>query len=276
MLWNALNLFKNQLMKTKKTSLKYLVIILVIIASASCKKAEDATELLEDGGNTTAVTPSYSYKANDADAVFAAVNAVTYQSIPVIGLQKIDVNTAVAAFFSTTGNKPYTNGGTVTCEGKTLTQDTSKAYLFAPSGSETMTFSGNTDWTIAGNSSSGMPSVNFSSASPVPTYNGIANGSLTSNVNRANDITITINGTITNADSVFVTISSGSAYVQKVVAANSNCTFTAAQLAALGATNGSANGIIQIAPFKIESSTTSGKKYYFINEAAYTKFITVE
>ncbi len=262
----------------KSAKKKFLVLLTLSINSIlfSCKKDVEVPDILDETTPTTSVTPSYSYKANDADAVFAAVNAVTYQNIPVIGLQKIDINTAVAVFFTSTGNKPYVNGGSVTCEGKTLTPDTSKAYLFVPSGTEMMTFSGNTDWVIGGNTTTGMPATNFTSASPVPSYNGILNGTLTSNVNRASDITITINGALTNADSAFVTISSGSGYVQKIVAANTNCTFTAAQLAGLNSTNGAANGIIQVAPFKIESSTVSGKKYYFVNEAAYTKFVTVE
>jgi hypothetical protein len=263
-------------MKTTNKKTALIFSISICLALFSCKKDVEVPDLLDETTPTTSVTPSYTYKANDADAVFIAVNAVTYQNIPVIGLQKIDVNTAVAVFYSSTGIKPYVNGGSVSCEGKALTPDTSKTYLFVPSGTETITFNGNTDWVIGGNSSTGMPAANFSSASPVPTYNGIANGSLTSNVNRANDLTITINGTVTNADSAFVTISSGSGYVQKIVAANSNCTFTAAQLAGLNSTNGAANGIVQVAPFKIESTTVSGKKYYFVNEAAYTKFITVD
>lgn len=263
-------------MKTTKLHHLFLTGIAISALFLSCKKADLPAVVEEETPPVTSVTPSYSYKANDADAVFAAVNAVTYQNIPVIGLQKFDINTAVAVFFSTPGNKPYVNGGTVSCEGKSLSPDTSKAYLFAPSGSETITFSGNTDWLIGGNSATGMPSTSFSTNSPVPSYNGIVTGSLPANVNRANDITVTINGTLTNADSAFVTISSGTGYVQKVVAANSNCTFTAAQLSVLGSTNGAANGIIQVAPFKIESTTVSGKKYYFVNEAAYTKFITVD
>ena len=260
-------------MKLQKSVMALAIALSVTIAS--CKK-DDVEDILEETPAPTSVTPSYSYKANDADAVFAAVNAVTYQDVPIVGLQKIDINTAVAVFFSTPGNKPYVNGGTVSCEGKALTPDTSNAYLFVPSGTETITFSGNTDWSIGGNSTSGMPAKNFTSSSPVPSYNGITSGSLTKTFNRTSDLTITINGTISNADSVFVTVSSGSAYLQKVVAANSNCTFTAAQLGTLGATNGSASGIIQVAPFSIESTTTSGKKYYFVNEAAYTQFVTVE
>lgn len=262
----------------KATIHHHFFIISFAISSlfSSCKQ-EDLPAVLEDETPAvTSITPSYSFKANDADAIFAAVNAVTYQNIPVIGLQKNDINTAVAVFFSTPGTKPNVNGGTVSCESKLLTADTSKAYLFAPSGTETITFSGNTDWVIGGNSATGMPATSFSSNSPIPSYNGIANSTLASSVNRTNDFTITINGTLSNADSAFVTISSGTAYVQKVVSANSNCTFTAAQLSTLGSTNGAANGIIQVAPFKIESTTVSGKKYYFVNEAAYTKFITVE
>jgi hypothetical protein len=262
-------------MKTKNNTIIYCSLMAAILTFGSCKKKDDVPEIIEPA-TTASVTPSYSYKPNDANAVFAAVNAVTYQNIVIVGLQKIDVNTAVAAFFTTPGNTPYVDGGTVTCEGKTLTKDGNNSYLYSPSGSDAMTFSGTTDWTIAGNASTGMPAVNHSTSSTVPTYNGIVNSTLPTTVNRASDFTINFNGTITNADSVFFTISSGSGYVQKVVAANSSCTFTAAQLAALGSTNGSATGIIQVAPFKIESTTTSGKKYYFVNEAAYTQFIKVD
>jgi len=254
---------------------KFFILTLVVLFHA-CKKEDVLSDLIDEDVVSNSVVPSYVFKSADANAVFLALNAVTYKDVAVIGMQKIDVNTAVAVFYTSAGSKPFVDGGTVSCEGKALTKDTSNAYYYNPSGTDVITFSGTTEWAISGNAANGMPLVNFSSAAPIPTYNGVFNGSLTSTVNRASDLNIALNGAVTGADSVMVSVSNGSSVVQKIVAASTNCTFTAAQLSALTSSNGNATGIIQVAPFKIDFTINSGKKYYFVNQASYTKLVTID
>lgn len=253
----------------------HFILLLSVFTLGSCQKEEVVPDILDNEEIPRSFVPAYSFKANDATAVLHALNTVSYKDVAIIGPQKIDLNTAVAYFFSSPGSKPFVDAGSVNCEGRSLSKDTASLYFYNPSGTDVITFNGTTDWSISGNVSSGIPLLNFSSSSTIPTYNGVYNGTLTANINRANDLTINLIGAVFNADSVFVTVSSGNNFVQKVVASSSNCTFLSAELLGLGSSNGSDSGVIQVAPFKVDTQINAGKKFYFINQAAYTKSVTI-
>ena len=261
-------------MKANKIILSAALLIFSASLFTSCKKKAEETEIPLA---TTASAPSYNFTNASASGAFVGVKTVTYQTLPVVGLLPIEINTAVGGFFTTAGATSYVNGGAVTCESKSLTVQTNGAYLFSPSATETIDFSGGTDWTIAGNSGNSIPAFNYSTGSSIPTYSGIVNSSIPTTVTRASGLTIALGSANVSGspDSIFVTVSSGAGSVQKLVAGNaSNCVFSAAELASLDASSGE-TGLLQVAPLKYYSTTQSGKKYYFIDEAAYSKFVTV-
>jgi hypothetical protein len=70
-------------------------------------------------------------------------------------------------------------------------------------------------------------------------------------------------------------VSGPNASIQKVRAANTqSCTFTAAEMGTLG--KGDNSGLLQIAPYRLTSSTQNGKKYYFVKETCVSKFVNLK
>lgn len=52
-------------------------------------------------------------------------------------------------------------------------------------------------------------------------------------------------------------------------------TFSAAQMATLGATNGANPGLVQIASYRMYNKYIGGKKYYFVKEASFSKYVVL-
>ncbi len=96
-------------------------------------------------------------------------------------------------------------------------------------------------------------------------------GAITSDetVIRADGYTVTLNGGISNPDSIQWVVGGESFGVTGPM--NSR-TFTAAELSALQA----GPSIIQVAPYNIDSAMKSGKKFYFVNQMVVKKSVTVE
>jgi len=80
---------------------------------------------------------------------------------------------------------------------------------------------------------------------------------------------VTLTGTISNADSVYIVITGKDKYLLKAVPGNaSQCVFSASDLSVIGNTT---YGMIQVAPWNYKKEDFNNKPYYFVLETCYTK-----
>jgi hypothetical protein len=220
---------------------------------------------------TTTPTPSNPTPTpSDANGVLVALKTISTINVPFVGNIKQEIGIPVAFFFNTPGT--YLDGGSVSCNSNTLTKQTNNTYTFTPGTSAPtgVDYSSGVNWSVGGNTANNIPSFNYNPNMGFPELDSIAGG--ISTVTKANGVTIAATNTITNADSVIFSVYGPGGTAQKVKAASSSShTFSAADLSGLG----SGSGYIQIATYKIGNQTFNGKKMYFINEAVFTKTVTI-
>ncbi len=232
----------------------------------SCAKT-NPTPTPPAASTPTVATPS------DAFGAFIAVKTITEQNVPIVGIQTIEIGTAVGGFYSTAGSGTWVDGGSLKVDDTTLTKQSNNTYLYQmgqsnPTGLE---FNYSTKWTIGGSTANSIPAFNYTHSATMPSL-----GTLTS----AKDITVasdyTISTTTTSySDSVIFIISGPNGSINKVkVGGTRTCLFTAAELATLG--KGDNAGLVQIAPYRVASSTQAGKKYYFIKETVLSTFVNLK
>jgi hypothetical protein len=233
-----------------------------VLFFSSCSKT---TEEVLDTANNTVSTPSVTVPTfNDGYGALAAVTTVSTQTVGGVTVP-VSINLGVAAFFTSAGGSSKTSGGTVNLNGKTLTQNSDNSYVYQKL-TDPLSFAGGITWDVSGSGT--VPAFSYTDDKPVPTYSDGAN--LPSTVTRSAGLTMDLAGKVSGADSIYVVlISTGSSYIIKHLAGNaSQCVFTPAELSGLAA---STTGIIEVCPWNYKSEDFSGKKFYFINEGAYTR-----
>jgi hypothetical protein len=264
-------------MKSIRSIFLLLSISILLTNSIGCKKEEaPEPEPIVTPAPTPTPTPSPTVNPSnptptpsDANGVLVALKTISTITVPVVGAVKQEIGLPVAFFFNTPGT--YLDAGAVTCNGSALTKQTNNTYTFTPSTSTPtgVDYSSGVTWSVAGNTTNVIPNFTHNPNMGYPALDSIA-GNI-STVTKANGVTIAATNVITNADSVIFSVYGPSGTAQKVIAGNSSHNFSAADLSGVGA----GSGYIQIAAYKIANQTFSGKKYYFINEAVYTKMVTI-
>ncbi len=263
-------------MKILKSMLIMLGAFGFVLQVSSCKKEETPEPEPEP---TPAPAPPASTPApanptptpSDAKGVLVAIKTISSVTVPVVGtVVKQEIGLPTAFFYDTPNT--FLDAGVVKCNNSDLTKQTNNTYIYSittsnPTGID---YSSGVDWSVGGNTTNNIPSFTYSPNMGYPTLDSIA-GNI-STVTKANGVTIAATNTITNADSVIFGVygPSGNAMVTKP-GNTSSYTFSASELSSLG----SGFGYIQIAAYKIKNNTFSGKKYYFINEAVFTKSVSI-
>ncbi|MFN8154937.1 MAG: hypothetical protein U0Y08_11660 [Bacteroidia bacterium] len=247
--------------------LSYVLMLALLAGITSCKKDDETTDNGGGGSTTPTVntTPTYS----DADGVLAAVYTNNWITMPFVGTMNMPIGTAVAAFSSTTGGSTYVDAGVVKCEDSTLTKNSSNAYYFNPSmyNPYGLSLGGNVSWDVAGNAS--VPVINYTTSGVIPSVDSISNGTT---INKSNAYTLSVMGSISNSDSVIFVVAGPSATLMVTrPAGTTSHTFSATEMGTIG----SGSGVVEVVPYNWESTTISGKKFYFVNEAAATKLVTI-
>lgn len=232
----------------------------------SCKKTDPAPTA------PVATTPTIA-TPTDAFGAFVAVKTLTEQNIPFVGVQTIEIGTAVGGFFSAANSGTLVDGGSLKVDDSTLTKQTNNSYFYELGQTNVtgLSFGFSTRWAIGGNATNSIPAFTYTHSRNMPSL-----GSLTSakDVTVASDYTITTS-TTNNSDSVLFIISGPNASIQKVkVGGTRSCLFTAAELGTLG--KGDNAGLIQIAPYNFTSTTQAGKKYYFIKETVLSTIVNLK
>jgi hypothetical protein len=238
----------------KNNSAKFLLLLAAsaTISMIGCQKDDDVTPSGDDPGN---------YVYADAFGAMIAIKTVTYTEV-MGNVIPTELNTATAVFVSDAGGSTFSDAGSVKLNSKSLKLNANKSYVY-DNFIEPLTFN-EVKWEVEGKGNN--PAISKTVNRAVPSYSGYSN--LPTAVTKADGLTLTLGSQITQADSTLVTIHSGSKSVIKTVAGNAaSISFTAAELADLA--NG--RGMLQVTPYNITTETTSGRKYYFINQATYTR-----
>jgi hypothetical protein len=243
------------------------IIALSMIAGVvvtGCSKT--STDVLDTNTPTTSSsTPSP--KFNDAAGSMAAVTSVSYQTVAGYTIP-VYVNTAVAVFFASPGSSSYVDAGTVSVNSKNFTKQSNNTYLYQNL-TDPLTLSSTNAWNVTGSGS--VPAISYTYNRNMPAYGDYS--SLPGTVTRSAGLTVDLGSSVTDADSVYVVVTSGSTYIIKHCAGNAGeASFSASELSKLAATS---TGLLQVVPWNYTSSVISGNKYYFVNEAAYTKSVSV-
>jgi hypothetical protein len=230
----------------------------VAVAASSCSPEEDEPQ-------TTGGTPTPTI--NDGHGTLVAAKTITTMNQPFVGDIEIEYGIGVAVFTNGVNYESYVDGGTVTCEGETLSRFDNGSYsTYSQTSATGLDFSGNPDWTVSG-------------AGDIPQFSHTANrgfpnvGKITSptTITRSNGYTLTFQGNMSNTDSVIWVI--GSKVFPTTGPVGSSRTFSADELSDLQT---GAGNIIQVAAYNLDSREFGGKTFYFVNEYVVTQTVTVE
>lgn len=249
-------------MKNHFTNLRFPVLLLAVVTGilASCSGDSDGDTNQPD--NPIPI-PS------DASGVMVAVQTVTTISTP-LGPQTVNFGTAIAVFFSGNNTTQFVDAGIVKAEDKNLAQQSDKSYVYTPSQTDVsgLTFGNAADWSVSG--AGIIPQITYS-------FNGFPNTpqfSVGSTLTKGQSYTVSLNN-VTGADSVVVSLFSGSNSILKTVAESNtpvSVTFSSSETGSLG----SGAGYVQVAPYRITSTTINSKNFYFVNETVKTESVTIQ
>ena len=237
-----------------------LISAVVAVSFSACNTEEEPTPPSTSGGTPTP-------QINDGYGTFVAAKTVTTID-PGFGIppQEVDYGIGVAVFFNGTDYATYIDGGTVSVEGEELSRFDNGTYsTYSQTSATGIDYSGAADWETTG--AGDIPAISHTSTNGFPTVGAITSSET---IVRADGYTVTLQGGISNADSVIWVV--GGVELGTTGSQNSR-TFTAAELSDLQA---GAGNIIQVAAYNVESAVFGGKTFYFINEKVVTKTVTVE
>lgn len=247
--------------------------MMLAITFTSCDKVKNTVNNTTNPTQQTSGPTPQTPAPSDADGVLAAVKMKF--KVEQAGFV-IDINSeiGVASFFSSTGNNSsFVDAGTVKLNNNDIEKQSNNSYLTMATTGQTpsdLGMSNGASWSVSGNGS--VPSISYSHGSTFPTYTG----SVPSSITKSSGLSLTFNSSNTsNADSVYVFISSGNATFFKGYAANAgSVTITSSELSSLPTVNDN-TGILEILPVKMTMQTVSGKKYAFVKEEANVRYINI-
>ncbi|MES2479577.1 MAG: hypothetical protein V4561_10840 [Bacteroidota bacterium] len=236
---------------------------------ASCTK-EDVTPTPTPTPTTPvssgAATPTYA----TGDGAIVALMTRTTTTTP-FGSTDFDLGTGVAVFGNlSTGT--YSDAGKITLNGTELAKQTNNSYLYTPGATNPtgIDLSGNITWVVT------TPSFTYNAGGSVGRGMPIADkmaGTYTS-VSSSTDFTLAVDGSISNADSVYFQINgSKKSLLKRMAGTVKSVTFTAAEMGTLGAVTG---GSVTICPWNHELKTLGGKSIHVINELALSRVVEIK
>ena len=263
-------------MKLNAASRFFGAIILVLILVSSCKKDSVNTDE-EEYVPPTVTGPSYSFSRYDGNGLLKIQKTFAYYVDPFKGLVETITKEAKASFKNSPFDSLYSNAAAVSCQGKTLALQNNQTYLLDGSAAAniSVTTTLGVNWNVTGNSVTGIPGFLYTTTKPLPEYKGVANNSMPTTIRRAAGLTLSLGANIVGADSIFLSITSGSKTIKKMIGGFENeCIFSPAELSVLPSADGAA--LLQVSPISYELSVQGSKKMYFANQASYTKLVNVE
>jgi len=240
--------------------------LLSTVAFASC----DPADVTPTPDPTPAPPATSSPTFSDGDGAIIALVTRTSTSTP-MGNVDIDLGTGVAVFGNlSTG--AYTNAGNVTLNGKALKRNENNSYVYVPSMTDVtgIDLSSNIKWVVE------TPSFTYDAATSgrdMP----VASGAISftgASLNASEAFTLSVSGSINNADSVYFQINGPSkSILKRMGGSTTSVTFTAAEMGSLGKSAGCS---MTIAPWNHEQKTLGGKTIHIVNELALSKVVEIK
>lgn len=237
-----------------KTLSKILIVFALMLGFSSCEKEDDPTPTPQSFSNPA---PTF----NDADGILVAIQVISFQTAPIVGEISVLTDVATAAFFD--GSSGFDDAGVVSVNTYDLEALSSNNYILPGQGSTSIDFDFSTftsnDWSISGGAN--VPAFNFTTSDQMP--GEIKFDGDYSTVNTSSDLTVSIESSPVNTDSILFVVGFENTALTRTVGPNTtSATFTAAELAGASGT-----GVVQAAAYNYEATVQGGKTYYFVNES---------
>lgn len=251
----------------KKITTKLAFLLFMLVATQSCKKAED---LIPKEPAKVESPTSPEIKIGDADAILVGLQTVTYTTAGGFPIETA-IGLPVALFFD---GATFKDVGTVSCEGKSLAKQDNNSYIFAPSATDPLgvSYDNTIDWVVSG--ANGFPGGTYSAKGSFPS-NVEIDATTGQNVDAKSAFTLATKISISNADSVYFGIYGPSGAVNHVLAGNTSAyTFTEAEMKSIG----TGAGFMQIAAVKQvkRKVLSSGEIVYYLTEKVNTQTVTLK
>lgn len=224
---------------------------------------DNATKSIEVSGSSSGGGSNPALSFSDADGALYAINSSSKVEQQGISFT-ITLGTAVAWFgspnaFESAGTVSWSQSG----DSDDLDLQSNNSYTWTEPATSGVTsgFSASAalDWDVAG--ANGTPAFTYSDARSFPSVNEVSSATT---IDATSSYTLTHNGSITDADSVYFIISGGSgSVIKRSGSAATSATFTAAELSQAG----KGTAVFQVAAFSILDQTFGGEKIYFVKES---------
>ncbi len=245
---------------TRKFARFSMLAVAVSLSVASCNLGDEPETPTDPSSNPPTPTFGAGY------GTLAAVKTITTFD-PGFGVpvQEITLGLGSAGFTDAMDYSNLINAGTVSLEGENLTKADNNAYYSSPSQTDPtgIEFSGNPTWEVSG--SGVIPAFTHTTGIGFPTLGTITSSTT---IPGSGDYTLTVSN-VSGADSVYFMLG-GVVHVEAGTATSS--TFTEAEINTMG----TGASFAQVAPYRFEMATKSGKEFYFVTEAVKTQSVTIE
>jgi hypothetical protein len=254
----------------KLTSLFLAGTLLGAVAISSCKKA-----------STTPTTPTPTTSSNPSPVtgnVDGALISLRLDLASVVAGFPITISTdnGIATFFTATGNSSsFVDGGAVSLNTYALAKQSNNSYLKTATTGQTPDnlniADGTSNWVVAGAGS--VPAFTYANSYPFPDFAGTIPTSIT----RSKGLTVTLGSSVNNADSViiFIVTNDHKSLTRTFVATAASATISATDLGTLPAVSDN-TALIEIIPYRLNTSRQGSKVYAYVKEHAYTANINIQ
>jgi hypothetical protein len=253
---------------------KITLIGLALLSLASCIKKEDVTPTTTTPTTTPTGPTAPSPTPTGGDISGALISIKMSYKMSQMGIE-VPVNTEMgtAVFYSAPGSSTMVDAGTVSVNSINLDKAANNSYTKMATAGQTpadLDMDGGSNWSVGGSGS--VAAFTYNHTSDFPNYTGTVPTSVTKSSGLSLSFT---SSNLTNADSVYVVVISGSANVTKAFAANAgSVSISSSDLSGLGAVSDN-TAMIEICPFRWTVQTIGGKKYVAIKEQAIVKNINI-
>lgn len=272
-----------------------------IIVFPSCKKEHGSTPAL------TANNAPYVNVPQDGSGYFSEIKVITSDdyNLPLPGgcipgntkvltianknnSQQLTVGKVIFSFYDYSfwdeGNASYNGHSMAYAPSGCVIPEGTAAFVSGPS--DTVDFGNFTTWAfkVYQSPDSFIQGFTFDSLDPSITASFTDNFSFPEITDIANNGTVSTKGSYTlsaygnvTGDSVLFVITGPDTTISAVQGPNAGSyTFTNAQMASLGTTNGNRTALLQIVPYCVRPQMVSGFKCYILKEACLSKYVVLE
>jgi len=266
----------------KKTSIYLSTLIIMLGLLSSCKKLTNVNNSNPVPPTPTITAPGTYDGALVSIRTFFSFDVSKFSPVKLpVPIPPVDIalETAAATFYN--GGTTLVDAGAVSVNSFSLTKGPNNAYyrnsfdVSNYSAGLDMNFSSGSNWNVGG--ASAVTAFTYNHTDIFPTYSGLA--SLPETITKANNLSLNIASS--NADSIYVTIISGSTtssgtVIKRYGPTATNITISSADLAPLTTTGSNGIAYLEVIPWRYKTVALNSKNYVFMKLAAYVKNVKIQ